>query len=989
MFGINSSQSIAKKLNTLKANSISYNSKIKVELLNLKMQLEEASILNFINKTGIGFYDLFDTTDNIDILNTTAVVDTINKKVAFTGSNVLKMTPQTFDSFTNINLNLYTTPKYATSKNEVNNSATVIAEIADKILNIGDDLFINNTLNRIIGRENNITTIDKTIKSLQSYDAIIDKTTPVTIVASQGDTSLNNGDKIVIDTNGNIYAVYSYSNQVYCRKSSDDGTTWTDLGLPIVSGYNQAVPSIAIDSLNNLHVVWQGTDSSYTANTQIKYSKFNGTTWSSWINIQPISSYNQVTSSIAIDSLNNLHVVWNGYDSSNISYYQIKYSKFNGTTWSSWINIQAISGYHQLSPSITIDSLNNLYVVWYGTDSTNSSYNQIKYSKFNGTTWSSWINMQTISSYSQYYPSIAIDSLNNLHVVWRGFDSSNAANYQIKYSKFNGSTWSSWINIQTVSSYHQNSPSITIDSLDNLHVVWYGVSSSSSYYQIKYSKFNGTTWSSLVNYTSATLDQLYVSACKNYKNFTEPIIIWQDTQTTTVKFRGKFTAVKNTNMYSSVVDVSGDTSITSGDKIVIDTNGTIYTIYLYTNQVYCKKSSDNGTTWTDLGFPLISGYAQYNPSIVIDSLNNLHVVWYGRDSSNPTYYQIKYSKYNGTTWSSWINIQTISSYNQEFQSIAIDSLNNLYVVWQGADSSYTANSQIKYSKFNGTTWSSWINIQPISSYNQYVPSITIDSLNNIHVIWSGYDSSNTTYYQIKYSKFNGTSWSTVVNIQTISGYHQYAPLITIDSLNNLHVVWQGRDSSNPTYYQIKYSKFNGTTWSSWINIQTISGYGQLFPSLAIDLLDNLHVVWHGNDSSNTSYYQIKYSKFNGTTWSSWVNYTTGTTDHQVYASSCKNYKNFTEPIIIWQDVQTSTVQFRGKFEASVGYVITLTNPVTLIASQKVPIADFKAKQDETQLILKSIDTDKFIFSVSGSYTVATLTIEGVDNVLNDIAYTVS
>ena len=31
MFGINSSQSIAKKLNTLKANSISYNSKIKVE----------------------------------------------------------------------------------------------------------------------------------------------------------------------------------------------------------------------------------------------------------------------------------------------------------------------------------------------------------------------------------------------------------------------------------------------------------------------------------------------------------------------------------------------------------------------------------------------------------------------------------------------------------------------------------------------------------------------------------------------------------------------------------------------------------------------------------------------------------------------------------------------------------------------------------------------------------------------------------------------
>ena len=936
MFGINSSQSLMKKINIFKDYLDLDSTQIDLELLNLKMQLEEASILNFINKTGIGFYDLFDTTNNIDIPNTTATVDTVNKKITFTGSKVLKMLPQTFDSFSNINLNLYTSTSYATSKNEVNNSSTVIAEITDKILNIGDDLFINNTLNRIIGRENNMVTIDKTIKSLQSYNAIIDKTTPVNAAIVSGDTSFNNGDKIVMDTNGNIYVVYFYNSQVYCRKSSDDGTTWTDLGFPLISGYAQFSPSIAIDSLNNLHVVWQGLDSSNTTYTQIKYSKFNGTTWSSWINIQTISAYNQYVPSIAIDSLDNIHVIWYGTDSSNTTYYQIKYSKFNGTIWSSWITIQLIVGYNQYYPSIAIDSLDNLHIIWYGRDISNPTYYQIKYSKFNGTTWSSWIDIQSISGYYQYYPSIAIDSLNNIHVVWYGTDSSNTTYTQIKYSKFNGTIWSSWIDIQSISGYHQLYPSITIDSLNNIHVVWRGVDSSTpSYYQIKYSKFNGTIWSSWINYTAGTTNhQVYPSACRNYKNFTEPIIIWQDTQTSTVKFRGKYTVTKTTNIYSSVANVSGDTSLNNGDKIVIDTNGNIYAVYFYDTQVYCRKSSDDGTTWSDLGLPIVSGYNQYRPSIAIDSLDNLHVVWYGNDASIPSY------------------------------------------------------NQIKYSKFNGTTWSSWINIQPISGYSQYYPSIDIDSLDNLHVVWYGSDASNPSYQQIKYSKFNGTTWSSFVNMQVISSYHQNYPSIVIDSLNNLHVVWQGYDSSNANI-QIKYSKFNGTTWSSWINIQTISGYNQFYPTISIDLLDNLHIVWYGMDSSNTTYYQIKYSKFNGTTWSSWVNYTTGTTAHQVYASSCKNYKKFTEPIIIWQDNQTSTVQFRGKFEASVGYIITLTNPVTLISSQKVPIADFNAKQDGTQLVLKAIESDKFIFSLASIDTIVDITIEGIDTILNDIAYSVS
>ncbi len=354
-------------------------------------------------------------------------------------------------------------------------------------------------------------------------------------------TAYNSARKLVRDSKGNLYVVYSKDSpsQIYVSKSVDNGTTWADMGgVPIqyISGYAQSNPSIAIDSNNNLHVVWQGCDSGYTSKSQIKYSKYNGSSWSSWVNIDTVSSYEQTLPSIAVDSTNKLHVVWQGQNMIFGSIH-IKYSKYNGSSWSSYTNLTSLTTYDQLGPSIAIDSGNNLHVVYYGTDSSNSSNTQIKYMKYSGSSWSSWVNIAAVSGYPQRYPSIAIAANDNLHVAWQGTDSGNSES-QIKYTKYNGSSWSSWINIQPITGYAQTSPSIAIDRGNTLSVFWSGLDAGNATYpQIKHSWFGGASWSAYTNLTSSTTtSQLYPAARWSRHNPNWGIIDFAWTDGTTIQY---------------------------------------------------------------------------------------------------------------------------------------------------------------------------------------------------------------------------------------------------------------------------------------------------------------------------------------------------------------------------------------------------------------------------------------------------------------------
>ena len=75
------------------------------EIIDIRLQLDEQQVADLPNKTGIGFYDLFRNTDNINTSLTTAVVS--EEDVIFSEQKVLKMLPQQFNDFSSMELVLF------------------------------------------------------------------------------------------------------------------------------------------------------------------------------------------------------------------------------------------------------------------------------------------------------------------------------------------------------------------------------------------------------------------------------------------------------------------------------------------------------------------------------------------------------------------------------------------------------------------------------------------------------------------------------------------------------------------------------------------------------------------------------------------------------------------------------------------------------------------------------------------------------------------
>jgi phage terminase large subunit-like protein len=272
---------------------------------------------------------------------------------------------------------------------------------------------------------------------------------------------------IAIIWGDNLHLVWQDSTTTYCiyeifyKSSLDGGVNWSGTKRLTWTNSQSFNPAIAVDSTNNIYVVWEQYDS---GSSEIYYKKSTngGTTWTTkrltW-NTEDSSS-----PTIAVDSSDNIHLVWHDYTpgSSDIYY---KKSTDGGATWATkrltW------SAGHSYIPTIAIDSADNIHVVWY--DYASSNY-EIFYKKSTdgGTTWIT--KRLTWNPGNSYYPAIAIDSTDNIHVAW--FDSTPPGNYEIYYtgSTNGGATWKA--KRLTWNTAYSSGTAIATNSNDNIFVVW-------------------------------------------------------------------------------------------------------------------------------------------------------------------------------------------------------------------------------------------------------------------------------------------------------------------------------------------------------------------------------------------------------------------------------------------------------------------------------------------------------------------------------------
>jgi hypothetical protein len=339
---------------------------------------------------------------------------------------------------------------------------------------------------------------------------------------------------------------------------------------------------------------------------------------------------------IAVDSIPIIHLVWPDYTPGNPEIFYRR-SKDKGSTWTTKQRLTWTSE-GALYAVITADSSGPIYMVWGSAPSDNSDL-YFKTSTDAGGTWSSGQRFTWTSGYS-YAPAIAVDSPDGLQVVWQDDTPGNSEIYTKKTSDA-GATWSTNQRL-TWNSGDSRLPDIAVDSLGHIHVVWYDDTPGNDEIYYKRSTDGGATWS-----TSRNLS-LAVGACR------EPAV---------------------------AIDPSGDIhlvwhSVTPGDW-----------------EIYYKRSTDGGATWSANQRITWSPGHSYAPSISSDTSGNLHIVWYDDKPGNYEVYYIT-SMDGGETWSASQRLCWTSG-RSEYPIIAADASGNLHVFW---DDDTPGNYEIYYKK---------------------------------------------------------------------------------------------------------------------------------------------------------------------------------------------------------------------------------------------------------------------------------------------------
>ncbi|OPJ58430.1 sialidase family protein [Clostridium oryzae] len=534
------------------------------EIMDIKLKLKEQASVSFINKTGVGFYDTFADNSQIDTGNTTATYDNTNKLVSFADKGTY--TAKTTSAYTN--------------------ASTINVDTEVKV---GDKIDNTNEVTAVNPKETNDITVERT---------------DITVVGSAYFTGHNNSRRLVkLDNNWLISAVIdTVNNRIRFFVSKDNGATWMQIcyiNAIAVFGLSLAFKGTFVYTLVTYNVGGESVDLFHFDATTVSDDNLS-------VSKQSITNCtSSFMCSLAINPVETkLHACWSSENSTFSSNYNIGYcegtiSLDGNVTWGAVEQVTTFNNANYplfaIFPCIVFDK-NNIPCIFIQQqnvclDATSiTAKNGITLLKRNttliagnGYVNSNWSYKVVYNgggfiqgSPSAIYVPRSINELTNgrIWVTWDGRDSTDtdAYNIQVVYSDDGGLTWSSPQKLTSGNSYAQAYPSITCNKNNEIFIVWYlyAINNSTFYRNIRKIKYANGVWTNITTVTNNTTgDAAYPSVLFDNTfslDFSEPLFVYQNLQTSKVGFYGTWIAD------SITYDITVTTPITT-------TNGQALTLY--------------------------------------------------------------------------------------------------------------------------------------------------------------------------------------------------------------------------------------------------------------------------------------------------------------------------------------------------------------------------------------------------------------------------
>lgn len=618
---------------------------------------------------------------------------------------------------------------------------------------------------------------------------------------------------------------------------------------------NSLHPSVAVDSVGRVHAAWfeaNGTNGS----GEILYAVQVDGTWS-----QPVSLSDHANArgaalvELALTPANELMAIWieSDYLHASTLYYRYKALTATLATWSAPVALTAnrLVGF----PAMAAYG-DALYAVWPTTTDDDDYADTILMSIWrNG----AWATAQPLPLQTGTFDTvrIAFDSRGRLHLTWNGNISNVAANlnqYQIRYSVYDGTSWSAPINVSQNDTY-AFWPALAVDGQDNVHLIWLNTlialeEGAPIFETVYYQRLTATGWLPAPVQLSTQPGAVFTTAqadAQGRVHFT-----WSENTASdpaTFHFRVRYTVWDGASLLapSQISDAFAQNGHVSMDLSPAP-NGDLWLLWAGGDgrgvaQIFASRRLANQISQTPLGS--VADFAK----IAGRNTEELHALWVAGVSDG-------YLLYSQHTAQGWSNPQRITpiGFNARYAALAVDRQNRAQVA-------YTAQDNGAYIYYTGATATGWLTptiVSPQLPDYPYAstPHLAVDAQDRLHIVWQGLPDSSTTQFAIYYRTGNGQQWSAIQQLST-PGQATNAPRVAVDPAGHIHVVWYGVDEQ-----EIYYTQNDGAGWTAPLNIsqtplpvpkQTIISQG---PDLAIDAAGAVHVGWL--ESSNGSYLDAVY-----------------------------------------------------------------------------------------------------------------------------------
>ena len=317
-----------------------------------------------------------------------------------------------------------------------------------------------------------------------------------------------------------------------------------------------------------------------------------------------------------------------------------------------------------------------------------------------------------------------------------------------------------------------------------------------------------------------------------------------------------FTNITDDGINHQWVDSTADYTDQAGEwnSIGVDSNGHVHVVHINGGNYQIRHSVYDGTSWNSVTIKNCGHTYCWDVDMVIDDNDEIHAAY---TTYNTNYETLVYLHYDGTSWS---DTEVSVSANFGPVGIAVDSNNYPHI--SHAVSGQHCGDGLRLASYTGSSWT--YRSVDMGSNRGCDSDIVIDDNDDIYISYQVRDQS-----KLKVATNKSGSWDlyTADSGASLSSlYPGYMTSMVMDGQGQLHIAHF--DDKND---DLRYS--TGVTNGQWTTtIVEHSGHTGREPSIAVDLADNPHIVYHSWSSFN-----LKHATLNSAT-SSWSSSTISNAD---------------------------------------------------------------------------------------------------------------